>query len=184
MSWSGAAKLVGADGEVFDEEPVGELLADADTASEAVGRLSALGVDVSATGPVAVPEAANVGQVVGGIADMKSDETTYDVLILEHGLLLAEKPADTQYDGPGRLQMLIDSGSLAEVAARHRFVPFGSMKKAKVSGWITAKATMTLEDGTTLRLKERTSSEYLAPKNDEVFKHYLKHVDTTKPVEP
>jgi Zn-dependent protease with chaperone function len=173
MSWSGPAELVKPDGEIFDEEPVGALLADAVTASEVVGRLAALGVDVSAVGPVAAPEAENLGEVLGGIADMKSDEATYDVLILENGLLLAERPGDTEYGGSGRLQMLIDSGSLAGVAARHRFVPYASMERAKVSGWVTVKATITLDDGTTLRLKEQTSSDRMKEDSDKVLKQYL-----------
>jgi hypothetical protein len=173
MSWSGPAELVRPDGEIFDEKPVGAMLADAATAADAVGQLAALGVDVNAAGPVAAPEAANFGEVVGGIADMKSDGSTYDVLILGTGLLLAERPADTQYGGLGRLQMLIDSGSLAEVASRHRFVPYTSMERAKVSGWVSVKATITLDDGTTLRLKEQTSSERMNEDSDKVLKQYL-----------
>jgi Zn-dependent protease with chaperone function len=50
VSWSGPAELVTADGEVFDDEALGALLADPDTAADAVARVAALGVDVGARG--------------------------------------------------------------------------------------------------------------------------------------
>ena len=62
---------------------------------------------------------------------------------------------------------------MAEIAARHRFVPYESMASAKASGWFTVTATITLHDGTRLRLNEQMSSEYLTKDNNEVFKHYL-----------
>ena len=176
VSWSGPAELVTADGEVFGDESFGALLADPDTAADAVARLAERGVDVGATGAVEVDETANMGEVMGGIADMKSAAATYDVLILDTGLVLAERPSETSDSGLSRLDRLQSSGSTAEIIARHRFVPYASMQRAKVSDWITVKATITLADDTLLRLKEQTSSEYLAPKNDEVFKHYLNRV--------
>ena len=176
VSWTGADELVTDNGDVFDDESLGALLADAGTAVEAADRLAGVGVDLGSAGTVAIAETASAGQVLGGIADMKSDAATYDVLILDTGLVLAERPSETSDSGPSRLHRLQNSGSTTEIVARHRFVPYASMKRAKVSSRITVKAAITLADDTLLRLKEQTSSEYLAPKNDEVFKHYLNRV--------
>lgn len=184
ISWSGSHELVTDAGEVFDYESLAALLADADTADDGVARLEALGVDVAATGIVAVAETAHVGQILGGISDMKSDDATYDVLILDTGLLLAEIPADTDLGGQARLATLQKSGSMAGLVARHRFVPNASIAHAKVFGQVTVKATITLEDGTTLRLKGRTYSEYLGAKDDEVLKRQMKRMKTPKPAEP
>ena len=178
MSWSGPFELVTADGEMFDVKSIAAMLADPDRARDAAARLTALGVDVTAVGPVSATATAAVGQIVGGIADMKADEASYDVLILDTGLILAETPRETQHGGKARLDTLVGSGSVAEVAARHRFVPYASMASAKVSGWMTGgmtvKAKITLRDGTKLRLKEKMSSEYLTHGNDETFKFYLR----------
>ncbi len=175
-SWSGTAELVQADGEVLDDEHLGAQLADASTAAEAADRLGALGVDIDAVGALDAPEPANAGNVLGGISDMESDGARYDVLILDTGLVLAEVPSETAERGVTRLDLLQRSSSTAGIIARHRFVPYASMDSAKVSGTVIVKATIVFDDGTTLRLKERTSSEYLAPKNEEVFKYQLTHL--------
>jgi hypothetical protein len=175
MPWSGSAELVKADGEVLDGESFGARLADAGTAAEAVSSLAALGVDVTTVGPVPVPEVTHVGEVVGGIGGMKGDGATYDVLILDTGLVLAETPSETGDAGSAHLDRLVRSGSVAQIVARHRFVPYASMASAKVSGWLTVKAKIKLHDGTTLRLKEKLSSDYYSSNNsDDVLKYYLR----------
>jgi hypothetical protein len=175
VSWSAEAELVTVNGEIFDASSVGTLLADADTAARGADQLRALGIDPAAVGKTPVPEAAAyVGQVLGGIADMKSDGATYDVLILDTGLLLAEAPDGQAHAGKWRLQTLQESGSLAGLVARHRFVPFSSMELTTVSNAVTVKATIRLKDSSTLRLKARMSSEFLGVKDDDLFKQLLK----------
>ena len=169
LSWSGPFELVTADGETFDAGPIAALLADAKTASDAAARLTALGVDVSAAGPDAMTASAHIGEIVGGMSDMRTNGTTYDVLVLDTGLILAEKPPGSG----GSLSALTQSGSVAEIAARHRFVPYDSIASAEVSGWFTVKAIVTLNDGTTLRLKEQLSSERMKEDSNEVFKNHL-----------
>ncbi|HEX2284939.1 MAG TPA: M48 family metallopeptidase [Mycobacterium sp.] len=180
MSWSRGCELMTPDGETFDAKTVATLLADPKSAPDAAARLADLGVDVSAIGPVVATPAADVGQIVGGIADMKSDGATYDVLILDTGLILAEKPHETQVRGWDRLNTLIESGSVAQIAARHWFVPYGSMASAEVSAWRTAgmafHAKITFHDGSTLRLKETMSGEYLTSGDEERFKGYLRQI--------
>jgi Zn-dependent protease with chaperone function len=175
MPWSGSAELVKADAEVLDGTSFGARLAGAGTAAEAASSLAALGVDVTTVGPVPVPEVAHVGEVVGGIGGMKGDGATYDVLILDTGLVLAETPSETGDAGSARLDILVRSGSVAQIVARQRFVPYASMASAKVSGWLTVKAKIALHDGTALRLKEKWSSDYYFSNNsDDVLKYYLR----------
>lgn len=179
ISWSGPLELTMADGEIFDAQSLAALLVNPNTARDAVDRLTTLGIDVTTAGPVAAAATADVGQVVGGISDMKSGDATYDVLILDTGLVLAEKPGDTA-DGWTRLDTLQRSGSTAEIIARHRFVPYASMASWKDSGWrtggMTVNAEITLADGTKLGLKEKMSSEYLMHGNDETLKSYLRRI--------
>ena len=169
LSWSGPFELVTADGETYDAGTVASLLADAKTASGAAACLTAVGVDVSATGPVAVTASADIGEIIGGISNMKNGDTRYDVVILDTGLILAEKPPGSG----GSLSALTQSGSVAQIAARHRFVPYDSIASAEVFGWFTVKATINLNDGTTLRLKEQLSSERMKEDSNEVLKNHL-----------
>jgi Zn-dependent protease with chaperone function len=172
LSWSGPFELVTANGETFDAHTVATLLADAKTAPDAAARLTALGVDIAAR-PVAVTASADIGEIVGGISEMRTDETTYDVLVLDTGLVLAEKPPESEEDGWTRLSALTNSGSAAEIAARHRFMPYASMASAKDSGWLAVKATITLHDGTTLSLKQRIFSHTLTEDSAQVFRDRL-----------
>lgn len=173
MSWSGPFELVTADGDVLEANSVGALLVDAKTAPEAAARLGALGIDVTAVGEVAAAPTADVGEVVGGFADMKVDGASRDVLVLENGLILAENLGAGEQGGWAGLETLVQFGSVAQIAAHHKFVPYASMASAKVSGWLTVKATITLETGTKLTLSERFSSARLTENSNEVFKNYL-----------
>ena len=132
MSWSGPFELVTAEGDALRRESLGALLVDAKSAPEAAARLVAYGVDLTAIGPVSVTATTNVGVIVGGIADMKAGETSYDVLVLDNGLILAETTRETEYGGKRRLDRLANSGSVAKIATRHRFVPYWSVASAKI----------------------------------------------------
>ena len=173
ISWSGPFELVTAGGDAFDANSIGALLVEPESAPEAAARLGALGIDVTAVGEVAVTPTTEFGAIVGGIGDMKADATSYDVLVLENGLILAENPGATEVGGWANLETLVQFGSVAELAARHLFVPYKSMASAKTSGWFTAKAIITLNDGTKLTLKERMASDRLNDKSSDVFKDYL-----------
>jgi Zn-dependent protease with chaperone function len=171
--WSGPAELVTADGQTFDDEAIAAQLAEASTARDAAARLGALGVDIAAVGPVSTVKAVDAGEIVAGISDMKSGETTYDVLVLEKGLVLAEVPGEPQSAGATRLDELVRGSSVAAMVARHRFVPFDSIASAKVRNWMTVTATIKLRDGTSIRLKEPMSASRLKDDSNEVFKTRL-----------
>ncbi len=173
MSWSRPGELVTPDGEVFDEEPFAADLAVAATARDAAARLTGLGVDLLAVRPTSTEPEVETGDVVAGISDMKADDTSYDVLVLEKGLVLAEVPNMPELSGFSRLDALVRGSSVAAVIARHRFVPFESVASAKVRDWLGVTATIELRDGTTLRLKEPLSAERWKDDSSEVFKNHL-----------
>ena len=176
LSWSGPFEFVTPNGEPFDADSLAALLADEQTAPEAAARLTALGIDLAVVGATPTGPGADMGAVVGGISDMKSDGASVDVLVLEHGLMLAERPAANA--SWASLDDLINYGSVAEIAARHRFVPYAAMATAKVSGRFTHTARITLNDGTTLVLNEQFSSNRLRENSGDVFKDYLGRVGT------
>ena len=155
-SWATGHALVAGDGDVLDTKSIATLLVDSRTAQDAAARLRTLGVDAAAVGPA--EEAApvvDVGNVLGGISRMTSGGATYDVLIAEKGLILAES------GGWGSLAELIGSSSAGRLAARHRFLPYASITSGKVSGAATIKVAIVLHDGTKLELKEGMASENL-----------------------
>ncbi|WP_319452806.1 MULTISPECIES: M48 family metallopeptidase [unclassified Mycobacterium] len=174
LSWSGPFEFVTPDGEPFDADSLGALLADENTAPEAAARLTALGIDLASVGATPTNPGADVGAVVGGISDMKGEGASFDVLVLEHGLLLAEHPGAN--GSWASLDDLVNHGSVAELAARHRFVPYAAMAAAKVSGPLRLTARVTLNDGVTLVLKEQFSSNRLRENSGDVFKDYLGRV--------
>ena len=173
MPWCRPVELATPDGEVFDEESLAADLAQASTARDAAARLIALGVDLSVVRLASTEPSVDVGEIVAGISDMKSGDATFDVLVLEKGLLLAEVPDDPDLNGFSRLDALVRGSSVAAMVARHRFVPFESIASAKVRDWFGIKATIRLRDGAGLHLKEPFSSRRLTEDSNEVFKTQL-----------
>jgi Zn-dependent protease with chaperone function len=180
VRWRGlfsAPALVTGDGEEVDTKSIAALLADAATTHEAVARLSALGVDVAAVGPTAMTPTIDVGNVLGGISGMTSDDATYDVLIADKGLILAANPGPAEQGGWGSLEELIGSSSTSQLVVRHRYVPYESMKSAKVSGVASIKTAITLRDGAKLELKEAATSERKPKTSAEtLLKNHLERV--------
>ena len=78
--------------------------------------LTALGVDINQAGQVSATATAHGGDIVGGIADVKVDGTPHDILVLDNGLILAER-SDKRVEGKNRLIALARSGPVAELAA-------------------------------------------------------------------
>ena len=173
MSWSGPGKLVTPDGEIFHEAPLAADLALAATAGEAAARLTGLGVDLLAVRTTPPDPGLQAGDVVAGFSDMKSGDASYDVLVLEKGLLLADIPNMPELPGFSRLDALARGSSVAAMVARHRFVPFESVASAKVRDWFGVTATIELRDGTTLRLKEPMAAQRWTEDSGEVFKNHL-----------
>lgn len=169
VSWTGPATLLDRNGAEFDAQRVAELAANPATVSQAAQWLGQLGIDTGRVGQVATEATAHGGEIVGGIADMKVDGIAHDMLILDNGLLLAER-VDRKTEGKHRLVALARSGPVVELAKRHRFIAYESIAAADVPNGITVKATLTLRDGRTVALKEPMSADRLTKDSDDAFR--------------
>lgn len=172
VSWTGPAVLVDRSGAEFDTQEIAAVAADPDTVPQATQRLARLGIDTARVGQVSTEATAHGGDVVGAIADMKVDGKTHDMLILDNGLLLAER-LDKRTEGKDRLHALVRSGPVVELARRHRFIPYETVATAELPSGVTVRATLTLHDGTRITLKEPLSADRLTKDSDDAFRAFL-----------
>lgn len=167
-SWTGPATLATPDGTVLDLEEVARLAVDPATTPEARSRLDALGIDVARAVQRDAQATAHGGDVVGGLANVKVDGTYHDVLVLDVGLILTPCPKRTE-GGKARLVELVRSAPVADLAARHRYVPYEQIATAVIRKVTPARVDLTLHDGTTLTLHETWSGERLTKDSDEAL---------------
>jgi hypothetical protein len=123
-------------------------------------------------GLVSTEATAHGGDVVGGIADMKVDGAVHDVLILDNGLILAQR-TDKRTAGKHRLVALAQSGPAVELARHHRFIPYETITAADLPGGITVRATLTLHDGTRITFKEPMSADRLTNDSGDAFRAFV-----------
>ncbi|MDX1885774.1 hypothetical protein [Mycolicibacterium sp. 120270] len=173
MAWAEHAQFCTSDGRPFDAQSLADELTEPTTARNAAARLASFGVDLAAERVQPAVPAVNAGEVIAGISDMKSAGASYDVLLLENGLVLAEVANSTGKNGFSRLDELVRSSSVAAMVARHRFVPFDAIASAKVRDGFGITVKVALRDGTELRLKEPRSAYRWQEDSGEVFKKRL-----------
>lgn len=161
-SWSGPATLADAAGAEIDVAPLVALAADPATVPTARMRLGELGVDVDSVVQVAEKATAHGGEVVGGIASMKVDGAKLDVLVLDNGLLLVPIPAGKSGSGKDRMITVLRSGTVVQLAAYHRFVPFDELATAVVHKEIPVKLSLEFRDGSTMELQEAWTGDTLS----------------------
>ncbi|WP_125774561.1 M48 family metallopeptidase [Antribacter gilvus] len=171
LSWDGPAELVSPSGTVVDTAEVAALLTDPATVGAARARLAELGIRLEAAGLVSETATAHGGDVIGGIADVKVDGTRQDLLVLDNGFILV--PSAKKPEGKDRLIALVESGSVVELAERHRFVAYESVATAQLDGRVTVKATLTLHDGTVMTLKEPLTADRLTSDSAELLTAHL-----------
>lgn len=172
LSWDSAADLVTRAGEPFDADRIAALAVDPATTHEAAAALTALGVDIGRAGQVSAAATAHGGDIVGGIADVKVDGSPRDMLILDNGLILAER-SDKRTEGKDRLVALARSGPVTELAATHRFIAYESVASVQPGNLALANATLTLHDGTSITFKEPLSAARLTKQSAEAFHAFL-----------
>ncbi|MEV4542922.1 M48 family metallopeptidase [Micromonospora echinaurantiaca] len=160
LSWTGPARLVGADGEPWDLAEIAKLAVSVQTVDEAVIRLRELGVDPTAATVVQRRVSGRDADLVGALANIKIDGVEHDVLVLDRGLVLIANPGKAS-QGEKRLRALVGSVPMAELAATHTFLPYEEMTSAEVKREIPLKATLTLHDGRRLAMQELFASELL-----------------------
>ncbi|ROT27966.1 M48 family metallopeptidase [Micromonospora sp. HM5-17] len=159
-SWSEPARLTGRDGEPLELGPIAQLAVTPQTLPEAVKRLTALGIDPAQGTVVQRRVTANGARLLGGLANVKVDGVEHDVLVLDRGLILVGNPGKSD-KGAKRLEELVTSAPLAELADRHRFLPFEEFAETTVQKRVPLKAEIALHDGSRLTLHEQWASELL-----------------------
>ncbi|MDR7279883.1 M48 family metallopeptidase [Catenuloplanes atrovinosus] len=87
-SWTGAPRLLDAQGAELDLAPVALLAVDPGTLGEARARLAALGIDVTAAKQVAATVPLRRASVLAGVINMRVAGARTDVIVLDTGLAL------------------------------------------------------------------------------------------------
>lgn len=174
-SWSEPARLVGRDGEPLDLTEIAALAVRPETLPEALARLAALGVDPEQGRIVQRRASADGSRLLAGLANIKVDGVEHDILVLNRGLVLISGPGKAD-KGTKRLQELVSSVPVAELAGRHQFLPFEEFTGATVQKQVPLKAQIALHDGRTITLHEQWSSELLEKKSRDTLLEALQTV--------
>lgn len=159
-SWSGPAELVTRTGEPLVLEEIAQLAVDRNTLPEAVQRLAALGIDPGRVTVVQRRATADGARLIAGLANVKVDGVEHDLLVLNRGLILVGNPGKAD-KGNKRLQELVSSAPVAEIAAQHQFLPFEEVVSATVQKEVPLRAELVLHGGRRVALREAWSSELL-----------------------
>ncbi|MET7667068.1 M48 family metallopeptidase [Micromonospora luteifusca] len=160
LSWSGPAQLVGPDGQPWDLAEIAKLAVAPQTLDVALARLAELGIDPSGATVVEDRVSGRDADLIGALANIKIDGREHDVLILDRGLVFIVDPGKAS-QGEKRLQALVGSVPIAELAARHTFLPYEEIVSVNVIREVPLKAELTLHDGRVVALQELMASELL-----------------------
>ncbi|MEU0152753.1 M48 family metallopeptidase [Micromonospora fulviviridis] len=160
LSWSGPARLVGPAGEPLDLAGIAKLAVAPETLDEALARLAELGVDAAHATVVQARASARNADLIGGLANIKVDGREHDILVLDNGLVLIPDPGKSS-EGEKRLTALVGAVPVADLAARHPYLPYEEITSVEVKREVPLKATLTLFDGRTVSVQELMASEFL-----------------------
>ncbi|MDG4804831.1 M48 family metallopeptidase [Micromonospora sp. WMMD980] len=160
LSWSGPASLVGTSGEPWDLADEAKLAVTPESLDEALARLAERGVDVAGATVVQARATARNADLIAGLANIKIDGREHDVLVLDNGLVLIADPGKAG-QGEKRLTALVGSVPVADLAARHPYLPYEEITSVEVRREVPLKATLTLFDGRTVQMQELMASEFL-----------------------
>jgi len=175
-SWSEPARFTGRDGEPLQLRPIAELAVRPETLPEAVTQLTALGIDPAQGTVVRRQATAEGAQLLGGLANVKVDGVEHDLLVLDRGLVLIGNPGKADR-GTRRLEELVSSAPVTELAGRHRFLPFEEVTGAEIQREVPLKAELTLHDGSRVSLREQWSSELLEKESRDTLLSALRSID-------
>jgi hypothetical protein len=174
-SWTGPAVLTGAGGEPLDLGLIAVLAVDPDTVDDARLRLILAGVDARRTALVEARATGAGAEVIGALADVQVDGVATDVVLLDEGFVFVPAPAEGG-DGQERLERIVSSGSPADLARHHRFLPYEEITAAEVRKLIPLQAELTVHGGARLVLRERWSSATLGRSSREAFTKVLEQL--------
>lgn len=164
-SWAEPIKLTDARGAELDFEEIAKLAVSPATLNEAYARLTAAGVRLEAAAIVERRATANGSDVIGAMANLKTDGQHTDLVLLNKGFVFVPAPKSTD-NGKDRLQELLSSGPVAELATRYRFVPFEELAAATITKRSPVRAELRTHSGTTIAIEERWTGEQLGESRD------------------
>jgi hypothetical protein len=164
-SWAGPARLVDAGGTPMDLAPAARLATDPAGVDRAWVELTRLDINAAAVDQVdrTVPVAG--AEILGGLSDVKVDGKAHDILILTVGLILVPT-AKLAARGGDRLRRLAGSGPVADLAARHRFLPYEEIASAKLGKRVPIRVELRLHDGSAIALRGTWSGDRLTKDSD------------------
>ncbi|UQU65171.1 M48 family metalloprotease [Couchioplanes caeruleus] len=168
-SWSGPARLTDAQGAELDFEEIAKLAVSPATIDEARARLAERGVHVEAAGIMERKASASGSDVIAAMANLKVDGAHTDLVLLDRGFLFVPGPKSTDH-GKKRLQELLGSAPVEQLAARHRFVPFEEVRGAAVTKRTPVRADLRMHDGTVIAVEERWTGEQLGDSRETLLK--------------
>src|SRR5690606_22445512 len=144
---------------------------------EAHRRLADLGIDITRASLVERTESAVGAGLIAALANVKANGTEFDLLVLNKGLIFVSNPGDAD-KGKQRLQELVESAPVAELARRHWFLPYEEIASAAITKQVPTRATLTMHDGQTLALQEKWDSELLTKDSRGVLLDVLRSMAT------
>ncbi|MEV8509294.1 M48 family metallopeptidase [Actinoplanes sp. NPDC051475] len=165
QSWSGPARLIDADGSELDFEEIAKLAVSPGTLEEARARLADRGVRIESAGIIERKATANGSDVIAAMANLKVDGAHTDLVLLDRGFVFVPGPKSTD-NGRKRLQELLSSTSVEQLAAGCRFMPFEEVRGTSITKRTPVKADLQLHDGTVVALEERWTGEQLGDSRD------------------
>ncbi|HYN93765.1 MAG TPA: M48 family metallopeptidase [Pilimelia sp.] len=171
-SWSGPAEFVGRDGQPL---PLAEIAGQAvwpQTAYRAWHRLASIGIDAAAAALVEQRATADGADIIAAFANVKVDGTEHDLLVLNKGFIFVGDPGKSG-EGKDRLRGLVQSAPPAELARRHRFLPYEEVASASIDKRVPTRAELVLHGGRRVSLHEGWSSEEIAKGSRDVLLEVL-----------
>jgi Zn-dependent protease with chaperone function len=164
-SWSEPVKLVDADGAELDFEEIAKLAVSPDTLEQARARLAEVGVRVEAVAIVEKAATATGADLIGALANFKVDGMHTDVILLDRGFVFVPGPKSTD-NGKDRLQSLIGSGPVEELAKRFHFLPYEEIASATITKRSPVRAELRTHNGTVIPLEGSWTGEELGKSQD------------------
>lgn len=164
-SWSEPVKLIDADGAGVDFEEIAKLAVSPDTVEQARTRLAEVGVRVEAAAIVERTATATGADLIGALANFKVDGVHTDLVLLDRGFVFVPGPKSTD-DGKDRLQSLISSGPIEELAKRYHFLPYEEIASVTITKRSPVRAELRTHNGTVIPLEGRWTGEELGKSQD------------------
>ncbi|GAB7049159.1 M48 family metallopeptidase [Catenuloplanes indicus] len=162
-SWTGAPRLLAADGSELDLAPVARLAVDPATLASARAKLSDLGIDVSAAKQVAATVPLRRASVLGGVINMKVAGAYTDVVVLDTGVALVPSLGRfaMAYKKRGRIMDWVQQGDAEAVVGTPgtRYIPIEEIASGGKVRKIPPRYEIVLRSGETVQINGSMQAE-------------------------